>query len=141
MTNHRQQRVEDAIRACLSDLLLTEARDPRLRLATVTSVQVSRDLAVANIAVSFSDPAQDRRDCIAALSRAAGFFRHQLSQRLSLRHTPELRFRLDRGAEYSERIENLLMATGIESSSVKNTDDDRPFQTENPPTDDRTPTQ
>lgn len=122
MTNHRLQRVEDSIRSTLSDLLLTEARDPRLRLASVTSVQVSRDLSVATVAVSFSDPEQDRDDCMEALSRAAGFFRHQLSQRLSLRHTPELRFRLDRGAEYSERIENLLLGETLNTQAQTKSD-------------------
>ena len=110
MTNHRLQRVEDSVRSTLNSLLLTETRDPRLKLATVTSVEVSRDLNVANVAVSFSDPDQDRDSCMEALTRASGFFRHQLSQRLNLRHTPELRFRLDRGAEYAERIDNLLLA-------------------------------
>ncbi len=113
MSNHRLERVEDNIRSSLSGLFLTEARDPRLRLASVTSVKVSRDLGVADVAVSFSDPEADRDECLEALTRAAGFFRHHLAQRLRLRHTPELRFRLDRGAEYSERIENLLIETGV----------------------------
>ncbi len=113
MSNHRLERVQDNIRSTLSSLLLTETRDPRLQLASVTTVKVSRDLSVAEVAVSFSDPTQPREECLEALTKASGFLRHQLSQRLSLRHTPELRFRLDRGAEYSERIENLLVETGI----------------------------
>ncbi len=124
MSNHRLERVQDNIRSTLSSLLLTETRDPRLQLASVTTVKVSRDLSVAEVAVSFSDPSQPREDCLEALEKASGFLRHQLSQRLSLRHTPELRFRLDRGAEYSERIENLLFETGISDASETSSEEE-----------------
>ncbi len=114
MTDHRLERLSDSIRSTLGDLLLLEVRDPRLRLATVSKIDVTRDLQVATVYVAFSDPEQDREDCLEALQGAAGFLRHQLSQRLSLRHTPELRFRIDRGAEYSERIESLLQSVDLQ---------------------------
>lgn len=115
MTSHRHQRVEDSVRSSLSQLLLTEIRDPRLQLASVSEVKISRDLSVAQVAISLSDPEQDREECLEALQKAAGFLRHQLAQRLNLRRTPELRFRLDRGAEYSERIDVLLHEASHES--------------------------
>ncbi len=45
----------------------------------------------------------------AALAKAAGFFRSRLAGRLRhMKRVPELTFRIDRGAEHSQRIHDLL---------------------------------
>jgi ribosome-binding factor A len=105
---HRTHRVEDLIRAELSSLLLREVKDPRVRLATISSVQVSRDLRYATIAVSVLGSDEERAACIEALDHGKGFLRSRLAERLPTRTTPELRFQLDRGPEYSQRINDLL---------------------------------
>jgi ribosome-binding factor A len=47
--------------------------------------------------------------CLRALRRAKGFIRTQLAHNLrNLRVIPDLVFELDRGPEYSQRIEELL---------------------------------
>lgn len=117
MSSHRIERLSDTLRASLSQLLLMEARDPRLRLVSISSVRISPDLHVADIAVSVMDPEQDRDEVLESLRGAAGFLRTQLSRRLDLRHTPELRFRIDRGAEHSERIDQLLAGLHLEPDS------------------------
>lgn len=108
MSSHRIERLSDTLRASLGQLLLLEARDPRLRLVSISSVHITPDLQVADVAVAVTDPEQDRDEVLKSLRGAAGFLRSQLSRRLDLRHTPELRFRIDRGAEHSERIDELL---------------------------------
>ena len=117
MSSHRIERVSDMVRASLSQLLLLEARDPRLRLVSVSSVRITPDLQVAEIGVSVTDPEQDRDDVLKSLRGAAGFLRSQLSRRLDLRHTPELRFHIDRGAEHSERIDQLLADLHLEDEA------------------------
>lgn len=105
---HRTHRVEDLIRAELSELLLREVKDPRVRLASISTVQVSRDLRYATIAVSVLGSDAERQGCVAALDHAKGFLRSRLADRLTTRVTPELRFELDRGPEYSQRINEIL---------------------------------
>jgi ribosome-binding factor A len=104
----RIDRVADMIRAELANILQREVKDPRVRLATISTVQVARDLGHAKISVSVLGSDEDRAACIQALQKARGFFRSTLASRLSLRTTPELHFELDRGAEYSQRIDELL---------------------------------
>jgi ribosome-binding factor A len=104
----RTERVGDLIRAELADLLLREVRDPRVGLATVSSVEVARDFSHATVKVSVLGTEAERAAAIAALERAKGFLRRELSRRISLRTTPELHFSLDRGAEHSQRISELL---------------------------------
>ena len=106
--SRRTDRVEDLIRAELSQLILRELHDPRVRLATVSAVHVTPDLRKARIAVSVMGEEPAREGAVAALQHASGFLRRQLGSRLRLRATPELLFTLDRGAEHIVHIASLL---------------------------------
>jgi len=106
--SQRTQRIGDLIRAELATLLQREVRDPRVGLATVSHVEVSRDLRYAMVRVSVLGEESQRTAAVEALEHAKGFLRRELARRLSLRVTPELRFVLDRGAEHSQAISSLL---------------------------------
>jgi ribosome-binding factor A len=106
--SRRTGRVGDLIRAELSDLLLRHVQDPRIRLASVTEVYVTPDLHRAVVKVSVLGEEQHREETVEALRHARGFLRTELAHRLRMRVTPELLFELDRGAEYSQRISELL---------------------------------
>lgn len=104
----RIQRIAEQIRAELSQALREEVRDPRLSLLTVTRVKLAPDLALATVFYSplGEDPDAARREALdQAMRGVSGFLRRWLSRRLSLRHTPELRFVLDDSiAEGSETL-------------------------------------
>ena len=104
----RTEKIGDLIRAELADLIRRELRDPRVGLATVNRVDVSRDLSHATVQVSALGDEDARQAAVRGLESARGFLRRELARRLSLRTTPELRFELDRGAEHSQRISDLL---------------------------------
>ena len=104
----RTDRVEDLLRAELAQLLLRDVNDPRVRLATVSEVTVTSDLRHAKVKVSVLGDDSHRVEAIEGLRRAKGFLRSQLAHRLRLRVVPELDFELDRGAEYSQQISDLL---------------------------------
>ena len=83
--------------------------DPRVRLTSVSAVDVSPDLRHARVHVSVVGDQADQEASLEALRHAAGFIRGQVGRELKrLRNIPELRFELDRGAEYSQRISDLL---------------------------------
>ena len=106
--SRRSDRVADLLRCELSSLLLDGMRDPRIHLATISVVEVTGDLRHALVRVSVLGEDDDREGCIEALQHARGFLRTKLAARIKLRHTPELSFKLDRGAEHAERITSLL---------------------------------
>jgi ribosome-binding factor A len=106
--SQRQDRVAELLRKELSDLLLFGLKDPRVKLATVAGVEVSGDLRHARVRVSVLGKDEEREGAIEALQHAAGFIRSQLGRRLRLRVAPELVFLLDRGAEHSQRMTELL---------------------------------
>ncbi len=106
--SQRSERVGDLIRTELSELLRREMRDPRVALASVTRVEVSHDLGHARVWISALGDETQRGAAIAGIEHGSGFLRSQLARRLRLRVVPELRFELDRGAEHSQRISELL---------------------------------
>lgn len=107
--SRRTDRVADLLRRELAELLIHEVRDPRVRLATVSHVDVSPDLRRAEVKVSVMGEEDARREAVEALVHARGFLRSKLAHRLNnLKMTPELVFELDRGAEHSQRISDLL---------------------------------
>ena len=106
--SRRTDRVGDLLRAELADLLAREVNDPRARGAVVTAVDPAPDLKSAQVQVSVLGTDEQRADAIAALQGAAGFLRSRLARKVRLRNVPELRFHLDRGAEHSQRISDLL---------------------------------
>lgn len=106
--SQRTERVADLIRAELAVILQRDMKDPRVRLATISEVHVTRDLSHAKVFVSVLGTEDERLGCIQTLQRAQGFLRTVLAGKLRLRTTPELHFELDRGAEHSQRINELL---------------------------------
>ena len=106
----RQLRVGEELRHLLAALMERgNMRDPELRDATitVTSVDVSPDLRNAS---AFVMPlgGQDEDRLLAALRRAAPWFRARVGERAGLRHVPEIRFELDRTFDQADRIGALL---------------------------------
>ena len=106
--SRRTQRVADLLRAELADLLLREVHDPRIKLVGLVDVDVSPDLHRARVKVSALGAEEERLATVEALRHARGFLRTELARRLRLRVTPELVFELDRGAEHSQTISDLL---------------------------------
>ena len=104
----RTDRVSDLVRAELSDLILRAIKDPRIRLVSLTGVEVTSDLRRAVVRVSALGDDAQREAAVEALRHARGFLRTELARRLRTRATPELVFELDRGAEHSQKISDLL---------------------------------
>jgi len=108
--SQRQLRVGEELRHLLAALLERgEMRDPELREVsiTVTAVDVSPDLRNAT---AFIMPlgGQDEGRLLAAMRRAAPWFRARVGERAGLRYAPEIRFEIDRTFDEADRIGALL---------------------------------
>lgn len=106
----RQLRVGEELRHLLAELLERgDMRDPDLRGAsiTVTAVDISPDLRNA---IAFVMPlgGQDEKRLLAAMRRAAPWFRARVGERAGLRHAPEIRFEIDRTFDEADKIGALL---------------------------------
>ena len=108
MPTRRQIQVAEEIQQIISVLLQREMKDPRIGFVTVTQVEVTQDLKYARIFVSVMGTPEEQRDTMAALASGRGFMRRELASRMEIRAVPEIQFKLDRGIEYSDRINRLL---------------------------------
>jgi ribosome-binding factor A len=103
----RPQRLGDLIQRELSELVRLELRDPRVGMITITSVDVSPDMSHAKVFFTLLE--KDYLDeTLAGLKRAAGFLRSQLSRRIEMYTTPELRFEYDESVERGDRLSRLI---------------------------------
>jgi len=104
----RSSRLADQIQRDLSDLIRLEVRDPRVRLVTVTEVEVSRDLSHAKVYVTSLAGSDQAAQSQQALQHAAGFLRSRLAQSLKARTVPELHFVYDESVERGIRLSRLI---------------------------------
>ncbi len=104
----RTRKLGEAIREAIAAILLEEIADPRVDLVTVTSVEVSTDLGLANIYV-VTHGEQERQDAlIAGLESAKNRIRTSLGKRVLMRVVPDLRFKIDPSVEQGMRISKAL---------------------------------
>ena len=107
----RTQRVADSLQRELASIIQREVRDPRVGMVSITGVEVSRDLGHARVyyTVMGSDSSEEAAESTAALNRASGFLRSQLSRDSSMRSVPQLKFYFDssvgRGRELEDQIQ------------------------------------
>ena len=104
----RLQRIADRIRQELSEMLIHEISDPRLKQIYLTDVKVDRELAYADVYVSAVEGVSRSVDVLAGLESAAGFIRRNLASRVELRAFPRLRFHWDMTPENADHIEKVL---------------------------------
>ena len=104
----RSERVADQLRIEVADVLAKKSKDPRLQNVTVTYVDVTNDLRIAHVYVSFLGEKDDEPGILKALASASGFVRSELGRRLELRYTPEVKFWSDSSGSRAERILDIL---------------------------------
>jgi len=106
----RLTRISERIREDLSEILLKESSDPRLKGVTITDVEVDRELAFAEIYVCTIEGSPNSQEVLNTLDHAKGFLRSELAHRMELRVFPRLRFHWDPTLEHADKIEQLIQS-------------------------------
>ncbi len=105
----RLTKISERIRQELSEIILMESSDPRLKGVTITGAEVDRELAFAEIYVCALEGSQRSQEVLSGLEHAQGFLRSELAHRMELRVFPRLRFHWDPTFERADEIERLLI--------------------------------
>ena len=111
----RADRVSGLIQEVLSELLKKKIRDPRLAMATISSVKLSRDLKVARIYFTIYGDREKSEAAALGFESARGFIKRSLARRLGLRYMPDLKFFYDESFEYGSHIDQLLEKISTEN--------------------------
>jgi ribosome-binding factor A len=123
--SHRVERIAEQVREELSQMLATEVADPGVGLVTITRVKVTADLSLARVYWTvLDDEPRARKDTAKALARTAPFLRHLLSQRMTLRRTPEIKFQFDESVAAQDRIEKIIQELHQEGSTHEGSKDE-----------------
>jgi len=108
MAGDRMRRVDEALRAVLSDAISKDVKDPRVGFVTVTGVKTSPDLRHARVFVSVLGDEGVRGATLEGLRSAHGFLQSMIASELSLKHTPSLVFEYDETVARAARITRLI---------------------------------
>jgi len=104
----RADRVAEQIRRELSDLLMFELKDPRVRMVTLTDVELTPDFAHAKVFYTSLAAESEREEIARGLLRSASFLRRELGRRVRIHQIPELHFVYDVSVERGARLSRLI---------------------------------
>ncbi|QNK39559.1 MULTISPECIES: 30S ribosome-binding factor RbfA [Caproicibacter] len=108
MAGHKMGRVTEDIKRELT-AILRELKDPRVQgLISIVRVDVTNDLSYCTVYISAMEGMDQAKKAVVGLKSAAGFIRHELGSRLSLRKIPEILFKPTDSIEYSANISRIL---------------------------------
>ncbi len=108
--NRRVSRVAAQIKREVSQMLISGIKDDRVGagMVSITDVEVAGDLQHAKIFVSIYGTPEAKAQTMEGLKSTVGFVRHELGQRIKIRHTPEIRFVEDTSLERGDRMIHLI---------------------------------
>ncbi|MEO7659997.1 MAG: 30S ribosome-binding factor RbfA [Pyrinomonadaceae bacterium] len=104
----RPERLGEALKVEISEVVGFELDDPRLEMVTVTDVEVSSDLRDAKVFVLIRGSDEEIEKALKTLRHASTFVRQQVAMNLDLRHAPHVHFVRDTAEENASRVGEIL---------------------------------
>ncbi len=100
------ERLNNLFLAELSKIIFKEIKNPIIKTANLTAVEITNDLSFAKVYFTCMD--EDKDKVLEELNNAKGFLRTKLADVIEIRHTPELVFVYDNSIEYGMNIERII---------------------------------
>ena len=122
MGKYRRDRINEEMAKEMS-ILLSQVKDPRVsgHMISVLRTEVTPDLKYAKVYLSFyTDDKAKQKESLDIISKANGFIRNQLKDRVQMRLLPELHFVVDDSIQYGMKIDKILKELNIEPVSDDN---------------------
>lgn len=108
MANFKMQRLGEDVRRELTDIFRS-IKDPRVDpLLSIVKIDLSGDQSYCKVYVSSMGGLDKAKESVKGLESGAGYIRRELSMRVEMRRSPELRFVADDSIEYSAEIARKL---------------------------------
>ena len=102
----RVERIAQQIQRERAELVRLRINDPRVRLVTITGVEVARDYSHAKVFFTRLDG--KHVEAQQGLESASGFLRKQLAHSIKLRIMPQLHFEYDPSVERGSHLSQLI---------------------------------
>ena len=117
--SRRSRRVASIIRQIVSETIVGELNDPRVGLVTVTAVNLSADLRIADVNLSVLGDARQQQTCLEAVRHARGRIQERVSAGLRMKFCPLLRFHLDSSVKRSVSLSRLIAEARAEDEAAR----------------------
>ncbi len=128
LKSYRKERLNELFWQEINSIVMYELSDPRVADIGVSMVDVAPDLTTARVFITPFYEDVDTREVLKGLNAAQGYIRTQLAQRITIRHIPELIFKIDHSYLQARRVDDILdslpPATEISTNSEKETPSD-----------------
>jgi ribosome-binding factor A len=102
----RTDRIAQQMQREIAELVRLRINDPRVRLVTITGVEVAGDYSHAKIFFTRLDGKHE--EALQGLEHASGFLRSQLAHSIKLRVMPQLHFVYDASVERGSHLSQLI---------------------------------
>lgn len=108
MANFKIQRLSEDVRRELTDIFRS-LKDPRVDpMISIVKVDLSGDQSYCKVYVSSMEGMARAQETVKGLQSGAGYIRRELSMRVEMRRSPELKFIADDSIEHSSQIARKL---------------------------------
>ncbi len=96
MSVYKKDRMAEDVRREIT-AIIGELKDPRVagKLLTVVRIELAHDLSYGKVYVSAYDGLETAKTAVEGITHATGLIRRELSARLRIRKSPELKFIAD----------------------------------------------
>lgn len=111
----RASRMAAQVHRELADLFERGVGDPRLKAATISRVEITKDLTRARVYLEVQG-GQHVEGTLEAAVKARGFLRHELAHRIRTRALPELTFAWDPELDRMNRVLALIESTASQQA-------------------------
>lgn len=108
MDPRRSERLSEALREEIEEIVSYELSDPRIDVEAISEVLLSPDSKQAHIRVLTRSGSDRQAETLEALNHARGYLKSELTRRLSTFRVPELHFEAALSADLGSRAEHLL---------------------------------
>ena len=104
----RPERVAQFLKEELSQIIREELKDPRIGFVTITRVDITADLRYARVYVSIMGEEKEKKETFRGLESARGFMKRIIGDRIRMRYTPEIVFKIDDSIEYNIHLSKVI---------------------------------
>lgn len=108
MGSKAKRRKEEEYKRALARIIDKNTRDRKFEFATVTDVELTEDFKYADVYIDLIGSEEEKKKSLQKFNEEEGFFRTNLAHEVNPKFTPELDFKIDRGLERLNKIEEIL---------------------------------
>lgn len=108
MNLYRMNRVKEQLMREISNIILTDIKDPRVGIVTITDCQVSPDLRNAKVFISTLGDNDDGVKLAEILNSASNFFKNEIRKRIRIKYIPNISFVYDPSFERGNNVLKII---------------------------------